>query len=294
MRALISVAAFAFLPGACGAPFDTTRPDQPTVAALDCPRYDGVEAVATLAADHVIIFGEEIHGKNESPDAFYALACHLAARGQAIRLGLEATHTQSAGLQTFLSHPDDTGALLNGGDNAWFSHDGRSSEAMLLLLQKLAALRAKGVDVSVFAFDSDQQETMSAANVNIARDAAMARHVNGAVEGFEGAVLLLTGGFHARKEAFSIEGTDFVPMATGITTRPVLSLEMLHAGGSAWMIGEVDGEPFRGTLELRNRLPPDAPEKAFRLEPERPSFDGVYYTGPITVSLPAFPEASDP
>jgi len=294
MRALISLAAFAFALGACGAPSETALPDQPAVAALDCPHYDGVEAVAALAADHVIIFGEAIHGTNESPDAFYALACHLAERGQAIRLGLEATHTQSAGLETFLSHPDDTGALLNGGNNAWFSHDGRSSEAMLLLLQKLAALRAKGVDVSVFAFDSDQQETMFAANVNIARDAAMARHVNEAVEGFEGAVLLLTGGFHARKEAFSIEGTDFVPMATGITVRPVLSLEMLHAGGSAWMIGEVDGEPFRGTLALQNRLPSDAPEKAFLLEPERPNYDGAYYTGPITVSLPAFPEAWDP
>ncbi len=292
MRIRVSWVIFGILLGACEAPAVTVLTDQPAMAAVDCPSYDGVDAVAALAPTHVIILGEAMHGTNESPEAFYALACHLAEQGHAIRIGLEATHTQSAGLDTFLSHPDDVSALLVGADNAWFSHDGRSSEAMLLLLQKLADLRAGGVDVSVFAFDSGTQETASAANVNIARDAAMARHVNESVAGYEGAVLLLTGDFHARKRAFSFDEYEFVPMATGVTVRPVLSLQMLHAGGSAWMMGEVDGAPFKGEMKLDNFLPADAPVRAFSLEPAREANDGVYYTGPVTVSRPAFPDAS--
>ena len=294
MRVRVSLLAFGIWLGACGAPSETVLPDEPAVAALDCPHYDGMQPIADLAPTHIIILGEAMHGTNESPEAFYALAWYLAEQGQAIRIGLEATHTQSAGLETFLSHPDDTSVLLEGADNAWSSHDGRSSEAALLLLRKLADLRARGVDVSIFAFDSDTQETASAANVNIARDAAMARYVNEAVEGFDGAVLLLTGDFHARKQPFSFAEYDFVPMATGITARPVLSLQMLHAGGSAWMMGEVDGAPFEGEMKLDNRLPANAPVRAFSLEPAREANDGVYYTGPITVSRPAFPDASDP
>ncbi|KDA03266.1 hypothetical protein [Hyphomonas oceanitis] len=308
MRIQVSLLAFGIWLGACGAPSEIVQPEalesdvsaeisvlgQVAAKDFDCPYYDGIQPIAAVAPSYIIILGEAMHGTNESPEAFYALACHLAERGEPIRIGLEAPHTQSAGLETFLSHPDDTSVLRVGADNSWSSHDGRSSEAMLLLLQRLADLRAKGVDVSVFAFDSDPQETMGAENVSIARDAAMARHVNDAVEGYEGAVLLLTGDFHARKEAFSLGEYDIVPMATGITVRPVLSLNMLHAGGTAWMIGEVDGEPFKGVMTLQNLLPSDALDKAFRLERIRQGYDGVYYTGPITVSRPAFPDASDP
>lgn len=308
MRIQVSLLVFGIWLSACGAPSETVRPEPPAtdvsagitvpeqaaVKNFDCPYYDGIQPIAAVAPSYVIILGEAMHGTNESPEAFYALACHLAERGESIRIGLEATHTQTAALETFLSHPDDIAALREGGSDMWTVHDGRSSEAMLLLLQRLADLRAKGVDVSVFAFDSDPQETMSAENLNIARDAAMARHVNDAIEGYEGAVLLLTGDFHARKEPFSFDEYDFVPMATGITVRPVLSLSMLHAGGTAWMIGEVDDEPFKGVMTLQNLLPSDALEKAFRLERIRQGYDGVYYTGPITVSRPAFPDASEP
>lgn len=224
----------------------------------------------------------------------YELACGLAEKGVPLRVGFEATYTQTDALKAFLKAPDNLEALRKDAESMWSVHDGRSSEAILLLLQKLAALRTKGVDVSVFAFDAGEGEAAGADSSFNARDAAMARHVDEAVNGYEGAVLLLTGGWHARETAFDYEDIEYIPMASRITARPVLSLAMHHAGGSGWMWGEIDGEPFKGVMKLNNLLPEGTPERAFLLEPTRTGTDGIYYTGPITASPPAFPAAPTP
>lgn len=290
MRVLLPLISIAVFVCACIPPREKESVVAPGPSlALVCPDYDGMAPVAALAESRVIIFGEAIHGTNESPAAFFALTCYLAKQGQAVRIGLEATHTQSEALDAFLNHPDDSATLRLKTDDMWSVHDGRSSEAILLLLNRLADLRANGADVSVFAFDAHGEEWVSADSREIARDAAMAKHVDEAAAGYDGAVLLLTGGFHARKEPFSLGDLHFVPMATGITSRPVLSLEMRHAGGSGWMIGEVDGEPFKGAIVLNNLLPEGLPVRAFRLESPSAAYDGIYFTGPITASPPAFP-----
>lgn len=297
MRRLMSVFFVALLVGACGRPAGSgAQAAEATAPAFDCEVYDGAGEVAAFAQSHVIIFGEAIHGTNESPAAFFALICELAQQGMPVKVGLEAEHDTSAGLNTFLDHPDDTDALIETTRRMWSVHDGRSSEAILKLLRQLAGLRAQGADVTVFAFDASWEldHTDSEDWGTIGRDAKMAEHVNTAVQDFPGAVVLLTGGFHARKQAFEFDGTRFEPMASKITARPVLSLEMKHAGGSGWMWGEVDGEPFKGAVELTNMLEADAPVRAYVLEPTADGGDGAYYTGPITASSPAFPAAFTP
>lgn len=267
-----------------------------------CHPYEGFEVIAKKAESHIVVFGEVIHGTNESPAALFGLACHLAKEGAPVLVGLEAERTFSNELDAFLDH-GDAARLYETTSGMWDVHDGRSSQATLLLLQNLAELRAAGLEVSVFAFDAswelDYREQADWGTVS--RDARMAETVDAAAARFPGAVLLLTGGFHARKQVFDFDGTSFVPMATGIRARPALSLEMRHAGGSGWMIGDVDGKPFMGALDLMNWLPPDAPVHAFALGAEEhaydgntASWDGVYYTGPITASPPAFPSRPPP
>lgn len=290
MKILMPLVVFAICLGACGdPPVDEAASGQGRAHMLDCPHYDGLDTVAALAESHVLIFGEAIHGTNESPEALSAMACGLLAQGEPVRVGLEATYTQTAALNAFLENPENLEALRLGASDMWSTHDGRSSVAILSLLKTLAGWRKGGANISVFAFDANVGEWVASANQSVARDDAMARHVNEALNGFDGAVLLLTGGFHARKEPFSLNDHHFVPMATGITSRPVLSLEMRHAGGSGWMIGEVDGEPFKGAIVLNNLLPEGSPVRAFRLESPSAAYDGIYFTGPITASPPAFP-----
>ena len=257
-----------------------------------CDAYAGADEVAALAASHIIVFGEAIHGTEESPAAFYGLACTLARKGTPVLVGLEAEHPVSGALDAFLDAPGDVDGLYQGAAGMWSVHDGRSSEAVLELLRKLSGLRAEGADITVFAFDATAEDWVGAANGSVARDAVMAENVDAAASGREGAILLLTGGFHARKADFSLGDMEFEPMASKITARPALSLEMNHAGGTAWMWGEVDGEPFKGAITLSNTLPEDAPVHAFVLEPTPTGADGAYYTGPITASPPAFPAAS--
>lgn len=272
-------------------------PDVTSAPPPECEAYDGAEAVADLAGSHIVILGEAIHGTEESPAALLGLVCLLSARGMPVLVGLEAERTFSAGLDAFLTH-QDAQTLRAATPEMWTVHDGRSSAATLQLLRDLALLRAAGVDVSVFAFDGvwsvDRRDDEDWGTVT--RDAKMAEAVDAAVMDFPGAVFVLTGGFHARKQAFAFGSGQFVPMATGITARPVLALEMRHAGGTAWMIGEVDGQPFEGVLSLTNRLPEGVPVRAFVFGDQAASedWDGAYYTGPITASPPAFPAGQPP
>ena len=279
---------------ACGTTWAEAAPDAGTQAPV-CQPYEGFEAVAEKAESHIVIFGEAIHGTNESPAALFGLACHLAREGGPVLVGLEADRTFSNELGAFLDH-GDAERLNRATKGMWDVHDGRSSEATLLLLQNLAELRAAGLDVSVFAFDAsselDYREQADWGTVS--RDARMAETVDAAADGFSGAILLLTGGFHARKQVFDFDGTSFVPMATGIRARPVLSLEMRHAGGSGWMTGEVDGKSFMGALDLKSLLPPGSPMHSFVTAAHDQDWDGVYYTGPITASPPAFPSGPPP
>lgn len=260
-----------------------------------CHPYEGFEAIAEKAESHIVVFGEAIHGTNESPAALFGLACHLAKEGGPVLVGLEAERTFSNELDAFLDHGDAVW-LYETTSGMWDVHDGRSSQATLLLLQNLAELRAAGLEVSVFAFDAsselDYREQADWGTVS--RDARMAETVDSAAARFSGAVLLLTGSFHARKQVFDFDGTSFVPMATGIRARPVFSLEMRHAGGSGWMTGEVDGKPFTGALDLMNLLPPGAPVHTFAAGSHGQDWDGIYYTGPITASPPAFPSRPPP
>lgn len=266
----------------------------------ECNAYEGAASITGLADSHIIVFGEAVHGTNESPDALFGLACLLAEEGVPVLVGLEAERTFGDELDAFLDH-GDVAALYRATSGMWDVHDGRSSEAILQLLRNLAGLRAAGLDVSVFAFDAswrlDHEQQADWATVG--RDAKMAEVVDEAARDFSGGILLLTGGFHARKQIFDYEDTPFVPMATGITARPVLSLEMRHAGGAGWIIGEIDGQPFKGALDLMSLSQEGAPARAFVLgehedHRDRVHWDGVYYTGAITASPPAFPAGPPP
>ncbi|MFN4025206.1 MAG: hypothetical protein ACK4MQ_10245 [Hyphomonas sp.] len=270
---------------------------RPSGQAAVCAPYNGAAPVAESASSHVVILGEALHGTSESPEALFGLACLLSARRVPVLVGIEAERTFSSELDAFLTHRDAE-KLRAATPQMWAVHDGRSSQATLLLLQNLGQLRAAGADVSIFAFDAvwpaDAREDEDWGTVT--RDAKMAETVDAAVRDFPGAVILLTGGFHARKQAFSFAGTRFVPMATGITARPVLSYEMRHAGGTGWIMGEVDGQPVEGAVSLMNLLPEGVPVRTF--VPGHPAgsedWDGAYYTGPITASPPAFPAGLPP
>jgi hypothetical protein len=263
-------------------------------AELECDSYVGTAKVVNLASDHLIIFGE-MHGTNESPEAIGQLACSLLHSGRPVRIGLEADWPQGASLARAIEDPFDREVVLNAAPKMWSTYDGRSSEAVLELLEQVSQWYGQGFDISVFAFDALPSEWVGAENQAIARDAAMAKQVNLQVSEFDGAVLLQTGNFHAQKSPFSFADQAFIPMASLITVRPVFSLEMKYGPGSAWVNATYeDGEgnivENLGPMQMGGIGKPDAEPRSFVLENDWPAaFDGEYFTGSISASPPAFP-----
>ncbi len=265
-------------------------PPLPEEPALTCAPYTGTEELLDRAAGHVIVLGE-MHGTNESPEAVQQIACAALARGEAVRIGLEAVSSQGAAIDAALDGPFDEEAVFQAAPLMWTSLDGRGTGAVLDLLKQVAQWRAEGFDVSVFAFDAMLKGPFSAA----ARDTAMAESVDLELSGFEGVAVLFTGSFHAQKRPFDYAGDTITPMASMIRVRPVFSLQMHHTGGEAWVnatIEQDDGTIVEsiGPLKMGPNGKTDVTARTIELGSLLPdAYDGSYITGPITASAPAFP-----
>ncbi|MFN3313154.1 MAG: hypothetical protein ACK46Q_06785 [Hyphomonas sp.] len=261
-------------------------------AGLECQPYENTDEVLAVSETHLIVLGE-MHGTNESVEALRGLICAALRAGKPVRVGLEAAAWQGGPLNQLLRHPLDETAVLEAAPEMWQVEDGRSSAAIMALLKQLGEWRSAGFDVSVFAFDYSSGELSGEDPAHLSRSALMARHVDEAVSDFEGAVFVLTGEFHARKQAFDLGSERYVPMAAQVTRRPVLALRMVYGAGEAWVqavIEKSDGsyEDLTGPLKLNGTALAGAPVRSFELAGDAEGlFDGSYYTGPITASPPA-------
>lgn len=258
--------------------------------ALNCDPYAGTKDLLDRAAGHVIVLGE-MHGTHQSPEAVQQIACAALARGESVRIGLEAVSSQGAALDAALDGTFDEEAVFQAAPLMWTSLDGRGTGAVLGLLKQVGQWRADGFNVSVFAFDAMLKGPFSPA----ARDTAMAETVDLELSGFDGVAVLFTGSFHAQKQPFDYAGETITPMASMIRVRPVLSLQMHHTGGEAWVnatIEQDDGTITEsiGPLKIGPNGRTDGVARTIELTSELPdAYDGSYMTGPITASPPAFP-----
>lgn len=253
-------------------------------AEKDCNAYSGWEALAALAPSRIIMFGE-LHGTNESPDAVRGLLCELVNSRTPIKFGLEAAHNQGPAIDRALSWPIEDEYLISAAPEMWSVADGRSSVAVLNLLNDLAEWRAEGAEVAVFAFDS----TFEGEDRGIPRSTVMSREVDLATRGFEGAVVLLTGGGHIilnPPERLHEGGS----LANEAKERPVLAMEMLHEGGKAFVTASFGGgETTVGALSFQKNHSETGDARIFQLSDDDPRM-GWFFVGPITASPPAFPD----
>lgn len=265
---------------------------EPKPTRVACTTYANSEAVLAFAESHVVVFGE-MHGTNESVEAFAGVVCAALASGSPVKVGLEAEAWQGALLNQALDPPFDEKAVLEAAPAMWSVEDGRSSVAVMGLLRQISGWRAKGLDVSVFTFDAQRDELDGKMRADVARDVVMARRVNDALSDFVGAAFILAGGSHAIKRSFDFEGERYVPMASALTVRPVLSLKMQFGAGEAWVYTQFErpggGFDIRGgTIELEAMVADESSLRSFELSEDADGFfSGSYFTGPITASPPA-------
>ncbi len=255
----------------------TAREAPVTTAKADCgPELPGMEAVLKPAA--FVVLGE-IHGTQEAPVFAARLACHAAAAGQPVRLALELPVEEQARLDAFVSGEAE-GPL----DSAFWRRevqDGRSSEAMRQLLERVREWRHAGLPIRVVAFDAggkDRDDTM-AAQLREARSQARAD-----------TFIVLVGNLHARRDVGAPwdEKLQFMTHRLLEAEPGLVSLDLASAGGSAWICRGMTADTC-GQQSLRARGEAQAPGITLQKKAEDPDgYDGTYSVGALTASPPAF------
>lgn len=269
----------------------------------------GWQKVAELKPKFVV-FGE-IHGTNEAPLFFGKVASELALQGKRILVAVELSAIDNAQFQDAWSAPHSVfeERLTS---NGWSGRrDGVTSFAMLKMLSQLHALKDRGADISLVAFngfkDEAQRLKLDTPSSQDGHEAAQAENISEAAsQRHFDYTLILVGQAHASKTELVHAGSKFQPMAMRLNRAgKVISLAMASSGGEAWTC----------TLKPNVRPTPQQPINSGMLDcgnshmsgittlgttqhialgqlsgkESDAEYDGYYWLGDVTGSSPARP-----
>jgi hypothetical protein len=232
---------------------------------------------AHLERGAILWFGE-VHGTEESPRFAGDVSCHAAHTG-CVQLGLEIANDEQVRIDRYVrsdGNAPDRAALLEG--DFWRQHDGRSSEAMVALIERVRVLRAAGAAIDVVAYDIPGATD---------RDAAMADYV-ARTRDPQAVFIGLSGNIHSRRTKGTPWNPDLVPMVARLVARGfvIATFDVAANGGTFWgCISDGPEQPLRCS-EHENRCVESG--EPWTLGPALdPSHDGVYRVGTTTASRPA-------
>jgi hypothetical protein len=243
-----------------------------------------------LAAPLVLV--GDFHGTREIPAAFGHLVCHAAAArsGVPILVGLEILSSAQAAIDTFLAGEGGAAATRSLLAQEFWQReyqDGRSSRAMLDLLDELRRQRKAGLNLVVRALDPPHFDSSSG------RDAAMAASLVEAIAAVRPAkTFVLVGNVHTR----TLHGypwdpkADYVPLGALLRERygDLIALDVKALGGSAWTCTSAAAADC-GVHALTHREP-TGPTPRIVLDPASAAttgYSGVLFVGELTASTPA-------
>src|SRR5262245_7842577 len=251
-----------------------------------------------LEPGYVLLFGE-VHGTQELP-AFFGEAVCWASGALPVQVGLELQRTEEARVATYLASAGssaDVEALTAGPVWTQPLQDGKTSLAMLALLDRLRRLISEERPIEVFLFDLSDAKDMGE------RDQRMAENIAArSREHPEALTMALTGNVHAQKDKEVPWNPNLVPMGwylvdAGVRVR---SLNHSNPAGSAWTLspsGKAGSSAFPAVRPL-----PSGRTIGIELlaQPAKGGFDGLYATQSLTASPPALqappapPESTTP
>jgi hypothetical protein len=239
-----------------------------------------IRGAAQLLRPGLNVLLGEIHGTEQVPRFLGDLACRAAAAGLAVVVLLEIPADEDPAFARYLASAGraaDRTRLLAGA--FWRSPypDGWSSRAMAGLLEQLRRLRAGGAQVAVAGLIDG----------NPARDgdAGMADRLIARRRQHPEALLLALAGNNHTRIADWPEGPQSRAMGQHLRDAhlpALVSLTMADAGGRFFGISGATGvHAVEGTDRGRQRF--------IELTTEAGPFDGRFYVGRLTASLPAVP-----
>jgi hypothetical protein len=218
------------------------------------------------------VFGE-VHGTTETPAFIANLVCHAAQGGREVLVGLQIHSTLQGQVDRFLRSEgtaDDVAAVLLG--QFWEFQDGRSSRAMLALLDDLRRLTKAGKKVRVLLFEEVVADRNQLA-------AELASTLSTAIDESPRAVsLILVANLHARSDS-----ERWLAWHLAKRFPRLKSLIQASAGGSTWVCGDSSCGPV--PLSGKNRG--NAQFIDFQPDLKRTGYSGLFYIGVATASPPA-------
>jgi hypothetical protein len=231
---------------------------------LQCNAIAGWDQVLAKKEMRYLVLGE-MHGTNEMPAIFADAVC-LTAKKRPTIVAVELPETDQPLINAWL--------VSDGGSEAkqallaapfWNGDfkDGRSSEAMFGLLDRLRLMKSKGQIQALVAF---QPVHMKNPWANEAYEKGMAKLITDNTP--KGATaLVLVGNVHAMRTKFERSTVSYLPMAGHLPARKVLSFDIQNDGGLAWVctgqdicgptqIGKTTGQSQRGVILPSKRSGP--------------------------------------
>jgi hypothetical protein len=293
---------------------NVSRADQLTAMAAEKAWAEPVPGWAAVAAKKpkYVIFGE-LHGTKESPQFIAKLASGLANQGKRILVAVELdAYTDPNVQKAWAGPPADFAATLTA--KGWAGRqDGVASVAMLDMLTQLHLEKSHGASIAITAFNGAHDDAQSERLNSITaagHERTQAENIEMAAQaGRYDYVLVLVGSAHAMKRKIDFrDGTKpYQSMAMHLARRgKTLSVAMAYDDGTAWnCILPVGAEPPPGQpiitdmlkcanhRESKNAKFSGDPRISLNISLENEAkkfFDGYYWVGPITGSIPARPK----
>ena len=239
----------------------------------------GAEVPAIVADARLVIFGE-LHGTNEIPALVGEFVCWRSAQSQSVILGLEIPRTEQHAIDTYLLSAGtllDQKRLTSGA--FWNTvKDGRSSEAMVRLIERVRRLPGGRGGAGIVAIDSGRYDA--------SRDAAMARNLRASMRTHpRSRFVVLVGNIHAAKSNASAANKNSEPMAYHIASESPITINAEYLPGATWSC--VPAPRGCGVNEVGGWRRADTAPGFHLGMAALPGFDASFALGSISASLPA-------
>ena len=245
------------------------------------------ELETRIKVEHVILMGE-VHGTAEAPAAFGTAVCRALALGRSVSVGLELYGNEAEALGSYMASDGALQAsalLLRSSFWTREFQDGRSSYAILQLIERLRLLAQTNPNLNVFVLEGDAIVNSGAASYT--RGEVMAGKVRAERARRPAALILtLSGNVHNRiKVMSSSSGGSIPPPSMGVLLADLSprAVSLRRSEGTFWACTPkcgVHGDPVQEkSLVDHNQM--------YRRLAEQASYTDEWILGPSTASSPA-------
>ena len=223
-----------------------------------------------------ILLVGEIHGTVEGPALIGRLACAAAKGGEPITIALEIPEKEQASIDRYMNGSGSAAerlSLLNGSFWQRSSQDGRSSTAMLDLIERLRTIRSRHPKLRVATIEQ---------RIDGSRDVGMATWIRATHDQGSTALIALLGNGHASKAKGSLRRPEYEPAGYLLRDLEPSAVYIAARRWNAWAC-----TPSCGISRLSGRRLPNGAAGFLNGTDHVRGYDGVYAIGDTTPSMPA-------